>query len=184
MAEREAADRYGVIAAGLGLRVAGCSNEDWSLPTPCREWTVRDVLTHVLTVHRNTLALLDREVLAEEQLTGHMLTAWHDASGAMLAALRDPILATRVVSTPFGEMPFEDLASRMVCSDTLVHTWDVARATGQDERLDRRAVQVAWSWMEPAGDRLRASGAFGPAVPPPEGADTQTRLLCFLGRAV
>jgi hypothetical protein len=38
--------------------------------------------------------------------------------------------------------------------------------------------------MEPNGDALRASGAFGPAITPPDGADTQTKLLCFLGRAV
>ena len=38
--------------------------------------------------------------------------------------------------------------------------------------------------MQPAGETLRTSGAFGPAVEPPEGADTQTKLLCFLGRTV
>jgi uncharacterized protein (TIGR03086 family) len=184
MAEREVASRYRVIAMGLGARVAGCGDEDWGLATPCPQWTVRDVLTHVLTVHRNALALLDGVGAAQEQPEGDIVTTWNDASGAMHAALRDPVSATCVVSTPFGEMPFEDLASRMVCSDTLVHTWDVARATGQDEHLDDGAVEIAWSWMEPAGDRLRANGAFGPAVTPVEGANTQTRLLCFLGRAV
>ena len=84
--------------------------------------------------------------------------------------------------TPFGEMPFEDLASRVVCSDTLVHTWDLARATGQDERLDVAAMEFAWTWMEPAGARLRASGDFGPPVDPPPEADIRVRLLCFLGR--
>jgi hypothetical protein len=81
-----------------------------------------------------------------------------------------------MVSTRFGDKPSKDLASRMICSDTLVHAWDVARATRQDEQLDDRAVEIAWLWMEPASDRLRASGAFGPAVPPAEGADTQTQL--------
>jgi uncharacterized protein (TIGR03086 family) len=79
-------------------------------------------------------------------------------------------------------MPFEDLPSRVACSDALVHTWDIARATGQDEQLDGAAVEFAWTWMEPAGERLRASGDFGPAVEPPPGANLQTRLLCFLGR--
>jgi uncharacterized protein (TIGR03086 family) len=63
-----------------------------------------------------------------------------------------------------------------------VHTWDLARAADQDELLDAHAVEYAWTWMQVAGDGLRASGSFGPAVPPPAGADTQTRLLCFLGR--
>jgi len=86
------------------------------------------------------------------------------------------------VVTPFGDMPFEDLASRVVCSDTLVHTWDLARATGQDEQLDTAAVAFAWTWMKPAGERQRASGDFGPAVEQPAAPDTQARLLCFLGR--
>jgi hypothetical protein len=63
-------------------------------------------------------------------------------------------------------------------------SWDLARSTRQDEGLDRHAVEFAWTWMQVAGDNLRASGSFGPAVPPPDDADPQTRLLCFLGRDV
>jgi uncharacterized protein (TIGR03086 family) len=82
----------------------------------------------------------------------------------------------------FPEQPFDRLVGSLVCSDTLLHTWDLARATGQDERLDERAVAVAYEWLEPLDDALRRPGGFGEKVEAPPGADLQTRFLCFAGR--
>jgi uncharacterized protein (TIGR03086 family) len=182
VASAEVADRYARIAAGFTTRLERCSDEQWVSPTPCSEWTTGDIATHVIGVHRRILAMLEGGDVEGSADDIDLLALWREASDAMLAALRDRARATKVVVTPFGEMTFEDLASRVVCSDTLVHTWDLARATGQDERLDAAAVEFAWTWMEPAGDRLRASGDFAAAVEPPADADLQTRLLCFLGR--
>jgi uncharacterized protein (TIGR03086 family) len=181
MGSREVAARYTAIADGMTRRIDGCS--DWLASTPCPDWTVIGIVRHVVDVHRHTLSLLDgRETQPTPTEVAEVVDAWRGASVEMRAALEDQDRATRIVSPRFGDMPFEDLASRMVCSDTLVHTWDIARATGNDERLDAGAVGYAWLWMQKAGDNLRASGSFGPAVPPPPGADTQTVLLCFLGR--
>jgi uncharacterized protein (TIGR03086 family) len=182
VASAEVADRYERIAVGFTARLEGCTSEQWVSPTPCTEWTTADIATHVIGVHQQVLTLLDGGNVKTVGDGVDLLEAWRDASALMLAELRDRARATRVVVTPFGEMPFEALASRVVCSDTLVHTWDVARATGQDEHLDVAATEFAWTWMEPAGARLRASGDFGPAVDPPPEADIQVRLLCFLGR--
>jgi len=182
VAGAEVADRYGRIAAGFTARLEGCTAEQWGWPTPCTRWTTADIVTHVVGVHRLILTMLDGGDVEAVADGADLLAAWRDTSAFMFGVLRDRARATKVVVTPFGEMPFEDLASRVVCSDTLVHTWDLARATGQDERLDVPAVEFAWEWMEPAGERLRASGDFGPAVAPPADADLQARLLCFLGR--
>ena len=182
MREREVAARYSAIADAMTRRIDACL--DWSAPTPCPDWTVIDIVRHVVDVHRRALSLLDGgESAPITSNATEVVKAWRNASAAMRAALEDQDRATRIVSPRFGDMPFEDLASRMVCSDTLVHTWDIARATGQDEQLNTGAVDYAWKWMQDAGDNLRASGSFGPAVRPPPDADTQTLLLCFLGRA-
>jgi hypothetical protein len=84
----------------------------------------------------------------------------------------------------FAPMPFEDLVGRLLCIDTVVHTWDLARATDQGEALDPIAVTVAFDGIRPADAAIRGAGGFGPKIEPPEGADTQTRFLCFLGRPV
>jgi uncharacterized protein (TIGR03086 family) len=178
------AERYERIAAGFTARVLGCREEQWSWPTPCAEWTTTDIVEHVVDVHQRIQAMLDPNDVGAGVADVEVVTAWSDATGRIQRALREPSRASTVVVTPFGEMPFQDLASRVVCSDTLVHTWDLARATGQDEHLDARAVEFAWTWMEPAGERLRASGDFGRAVVPAADADAQTRLLSFLGREV
>jgi uncharacterized protein (TIGR03086 family) len=81
-------------------------------------------------------------------------------------------------------MAFSDLVGRMVCADTLVHTWDLARATGGDERLDPAALAHVAGFLYEAGDRLRVPGGYGPAIEPPAGADEQTAFISFTGRAV
>src|SRR5690242_1403439 len=81
-----------------------------------------------------------------------------------------------------GEQPFEDLAGTIMCSDTLIHTWDLARATGQDDRLDPEGVTAAHAFLTPNDDMLRGPGAFAAKIEPPADADAQTKLLCFVGR--
>lgn len=61
---------------------------------------------------------------------------WRSARTDLLAAHADPVRAKTTVSGMFGEQTFESLVGRLPCADTLVHTWDLARATGQDEQLD------------------------------------------------
>ncbi len=54
--------------------------------------------------------------------------------------------------------------------------------TGLDEHLDPDDVHEILVAMEPMDEMMRGSGAFGPKVEPPAGADEQIRLLAFMGR--
>jgi hypothetical protein len=63
-----------------------------------------------------------------------------------------------------------------------MHRWDLARATGQDETLDRDKCAVMLEGMLPMDEVLRQSGQYGPRVDVPDDADVQTRLLAFIGR--
>ena len=65
----------------------------------------------------------------------------------------------------------------------LIHTWDLARAAGLDERLDPTEVHRVFETMKPMDEKMRAPGAIGPKLEPPPGADEQTQLLAFMGRA-
>jgi uncharacterized protein (TIGR03086 family) len=181
----EIADRYETIADGFGDRVAGIPADGWRAPSPCEDWQARDIVAHVINVHRQALAGLDgskpRQVTADDDLP----PAWTAATAGVRGALRDPDRATRVISGgPFGEQPFEGLVGRVVCGDTLVHTWDLARSTGQDERLDADGVAQTAAFLLPLDDAIRRPGAFSPKIEPAPDADAQTRLLNFAGRAV
>jgi hypothetical protein len=66
--------------------------------------------------------------------------------------------------------------------DILIHTWDLARATGLDETLDAAEVHHLFVGMEPMDAVLRESGHYGTRVAVPPDADEQTKLIAFTGR--
>jgi hypothetical protein len=63
-----------------------------------------------------------------------------------------------------------------------MHTWDLSRATGQDDRLDPAFCAQLLGGMEQMEQVIRSSGQYGARVEVPSSADTQTRLLGFIGR--
>jgi hypothetical protein len=63
-----------------------------------------------------------------------------------------------------------------------MHTWDLARATGQDDALDPAVCSAMLAGMEPMEELMRGSGQYGARVEVPADADPQTRLLGFIGR--
>lgn len=96
--------------------------------------------------------------------------------------LADPERAALPVEGPFGPMPFEVLIGRFQCMDLLIHTWDVARATGGDENLDADAAAQALAGLLPMDEQIRSAAVFGPKKTPPPGAGPVVQLMCFCGR--
>jgi uncharacterized protein (TIGR03086 family) len=81
-----------------------------------------------------------------------------------------------------GRYTVEQAIATFCIGDVLVHTWDLARATGLDESLDAIEVHRMVEAMEPIDDLLRQSGQYGPGVEVAGDADEQTRLIAFTGR--
>ena len=79
-------------------------------------------------------------------------------------------------------MPLPEAIDRFYTSDVFMHTWDLARATGQDDALDAGMCDHLFRGMDPMAEMLYASGQYGPRVFVPEGSDAQTRLLGLIGR--
>ena len=87
-----------------------------------------------------------------------------------------------MVDYPLGKMyGRQALALRM--TDSVIHTWDLARATGQSETLDSDQLQrmIAGLGAMPE-EALRADGMFGPRIDVPADADDQSRFLGYVGR--
>ncbi|MCX5181312.1 hypothetical protein [Streptomyces sp. NBC_00268] len=70
-----------------------------------------------------------------------------------------------------GEVPLDRAVDRFYTADVFMHTWDLAQATGQEERLDPGRCAQLLDGMLPLDDVLRKSGQYGPRVEVPEGAD-------------
>ena len=178
----EIQSRYASVADGFTRRLRGVEPDQWGQPSPCAEWTARDVVTHVIDTHRRVLGTLGEE---EPEGAGDDLGAeWADVHRRLEAALADPERAGRTVGGLFGEQPFQLLVGRLLCADTLVHTWDLARATDQDEQLDADAVGRAFEFLTPIDEAIRRPGGFDAKIEPAPGADHQTEFLNFCGRAV
>jgi uncharacterized protein (TIGR03086 family) len=108
--------------------------------------------------------------------------AWDAATRALDEITGDSRALAEEVDGPAGRMPAGDLIDRFVTMDLLVHTWDLARAVGADERLDEEFVRSAYEVLKPMDAMIRQPRVFGPKLEPPPGADLQTEFLSFLGR--
>jgi uncharacterized protein (TIGR03086 family) len=178
----EVAGRYARVSEGFEVRIVGIPDDGWDAATPCTDWSVRDLVGHVISVHRHVIGGMAGD-LATPATDSDLVAAWRAATAEVGAALADPARAHEPVAGRFAPMPFEDLVGRLLCIDTVVHTWDLARATGQREVLDAAAVTTAFDGIRPADEAIRGAGGFGPKIEPRADADEQTQFLCFLGRS-
>jgi uncharacterized protein (TIGR03086 family) len=179
---QEVIDRLNRMVAGFDDRVLNTTADRWASPAPCEGWTATDVVAHVSGNLAGIAAALtgtDAEAFDPDDPVG----CWTSARGRVLAAVETADLATEIPG-PFGPMPAEQLIGRLVCTDVMVHTWDLARAVGGDERLNQDDVAQAYSGLKPMDAMIRQPGVFGPKIDPAEGDDLQTEFLKFLGRAV
>jgi uncharacterized protein (TIGR03086 family) len=186
----ETAARFETVAGAFTARVEGVSGDAWEQPAPCEGWVARDVVRHLVEwlpgpgfllgtfgVETNTIPSVDRDPAA----------AWATVRDAIQHALDDPVISTRVEDCgPPGRLSLEGAVDMTCTPDVLIHTWDLARATGQDDHLDpdevHRLLVAVEGLPSEADEAMRSSGHYGPRVAAADDADEQTRLLAFLGR--
>lgn len=177
-------EHYRRRAEGLTARVAAVPPDDprWSHTSPCEGWTARDVVGHVVDAHGIFFGLIDHSVPPGPKAADDPLGAWTHVRDAMVAALEDDAVASTEYDGMFGRMRWDESIDRFLSPDVLIHTWDLARALGLDDRLDPDEVRVVWDVVHTYGDAARSPQVFGPEVPAPPDADDQERLLAFTGR--
>jgi uncharacterized protein (TIGR03086 family) len=181
----EALDR---ARQGLAARLALVGDDQWGLPTPCTEWDVRALVTHVVSSCTLAPMLLRGMDLAEARAAftppeGDLRAAFAPAADAQAAAFAEPGALARTVRHPAGEIPGADYLGLRI-SDMAIHTWDLARAIGADEALDPELVALSYARMAPRAPFLGQSGFFGTGPSGEVGEDhpLQDRLLDLAGR--
>ena len=179
---QEVIARVTAIVTAFDQRVQAAPADSWGNASPCEGWTARDVVVHVgnnlLNVGSGLAGTQPRQIGADEDI----VAAWNEARDLLLGLLPTADLSTPLPG-PMGQMPAADMLGRLIASDVLVHTWDLARAVGGDEALDPGAVAGAYSGLKPMDAMIRRPGVFGARIDV-EGADLQTEFLSFLGRTV
>jgi uncharacterized protein (TIGR03086 family) len=170
------------VAAGFDQRLVSVGVDDWTLPTCCPEWTVTQLVEHAIGSQRFVPKALGASGAIDAD-GDDLVQVWKTALAAADQALGAPGALDEVVTLPFGEMPAREGLGFPI-GDLLVHTWDLARAIGADDRLDAEACALVYATLEPMDASIRAPGFFGPKLESEPHADSQDRLLAFVGRQV
>ncbi|MEU7576643.1 TIGR03086 family metal-binding protein [Streptomyces sp. NPDC041068] len=183
---RRTADQFAAL-------VATVEPERLGDPTPCSEFDVRALISHVLG---NTLAYA---IITEggplEQATGGAgeiadegwAAAYAAAAERLVAAgegLDDPALE-HVVDLGFAKMPLRGTLSAVVM-EIAAHSWDLRTALDSAIELapDVAEFSLAFARQAIAQDRRGGPVPFAPVRPAPEGADAYGQLAAWLGREV
>jgi uncharacterized protein (TIGR03086 family) len=179
----EISERYRRVAAQFTARVSAVPDGAWDNPAPCEGWVACDVVGHLAEwLPAFFFGRWDIEAPPIPPVDEDPAGAWGAVNGTIQAALDAPEIAGRKRDTPLGPSTFEETIDTICTGDVLVHTWDLARATGLDETLDREEVHRYLAGSEPYEGAMRESGHYGPRVEVPDDADEQTRLIAFTGR--
>lgn len=173
--------------------LAGVKQEQLSSATPCSEWTVRDLINHLISGAENARAALtghpeqikfgssDSSYSSENDIT--RLSAGYNlrVSEAIEAAAK-PGAMEFTMPGPAGDMTSgQFLAATFM--DQLIHSWDLAKASGQNARLDPDLTEMCYQMCVPGmADMGRNMGVVGPAVPVADSASTQDKLMAYMGR--
>lgn len=167
-------------------RVAAVKKDEWDAPTPCAEWSVRELVNHVVGEELWTVPLLRGKTIEEvgSQFDGDVLGAdplgrARVAADEAVAVVDEIVPGGGHVRLSYGE---EDMGEyvRQLCADHLIHGWDLAAATGGDTSMDPELVAEVGVWFAEREAMYRNAGVVGPR---PAGAgDPQSDLLAGFGR--
>ena len=178
----EISERYARLADAFAAKVATVPDDKWESPSPCPEWTARDVVRHVVTTQGMFLGFIGEELGDIPSVDDDPKGAWDAARAVVQRDLESPERARTEFDGMTGRSTFEAAVDRFLNMDLVVHGWDLARAAGLDDEIDPADVARVNETAKGFVEGMRSPRAFGPAVEPPSDADDQTKMLAFLGR--
>jgi uncharacterized protein (TIGR03086 family) len=175
-------------------RVHAVREDQWSAPTPCRDWTVADLVGHLAEENRWAAPLLhgldlesagkvvegSRKLPVHGGVGANLAEEWDEAAVESADAFSSDGALDRTVNLSRGATPARQYAAEMIF-DLVVHGWDLGRAIGYSEPLPADVVEDVYQFAQEFGD-LSGSGAFDKPVEVPDDASTIDKLIAFTGR--
>ncbi len=161
--------------------------DHWQQPTPCTEWSVRELVNHVVGEDLWTAPLVQGRTIEEvgDRFDGDLLA--DDPVARARAAADEAVLAVAdrlpqggTVHLSYGEEQLDEYVHQLA-ADHLVHAWDLAVATGTDPGFDAELVDAVADWYAEREELYRSAGVVG-ARGPQSGDDPLSRLIAAFGR--
>jgi uncharacterized protein (TIGR03086 family) len=189
------ADRRSTLVAAYenaAMIVAGIRAEELGDPTPCHNYDVAGLVDHLIEAGHRAAALGrgqvppagDRSSRVElSEAPGQLRRAAEEAAQAW----GDESQLSSMFTMPWGEEYSGATLVDMYLAELAAHAWDLARATGQLDRLDGSlpvpALIGARAMIKPEyRDAMGPGSPYGAEVSPPAGADEWERFVAFTGR--
>jgi uncharacterized protein (TIGR03086 family) len=162
--------------------------DQWGNATPCSEWSVRDLVNHIVNEDKWTVPLMQGSTIEEvgDRFDGDLLGddplgVWEMSKKEASNAVQAEGALDRTVNVSWGQIPSTEYISQLF-NDHVIHAWDLARGIGADDTLDEELVEVLYAGAKPREKEIATYGVFGTPVDVPEDADAQTKLLGIFGR--
>lgn len=188
-----------------GQTIAQVTPQQYGLPTPCHQMDVHHLMGHLLAVVKRVAHVGNGGSVIEvpEHIDGiaddGWSAAWTEAAHAVQVAFTDDAQLGRIFTLPWAQLPGAALLG-MYANELTVHTWDLARATGQQPQFDDAVVGFAHgvmqhalpaegrmasyeeAWAKMPGGRGDQEPPFLEAVPVPADVPMIDRLVAWNGR--
>lgn len=161
--------------------IAGVRPDQYDDKTPCEQWTVRDLLDHMIGVVAGLGSAASGQPPSPFILGPDPAAQFEAVAATTLDAWRGPGVLDTIVDGGAGPMPGHVLAGINLV-DTATHTWDLATATGQPSALPDDVATTALKTSRATISPEIRPGRFGPEVGAPDGAGPTEALVAFLGR--
>ena len=170
----------------MGDLIDRIAADQWTAPTPCTEWNVRDLVNHLVGMNLVFVAMFEESPMPErgaDRLGADPAGAYHRSAAALLAAAAGPGVLERSQATQVGVATgAERLQWRIV--DLLAHGWDLGQATGLVAELPDDLVEQALTFVRAQLPSQPRAGRFADPQPIRDNAPAIDRLAAFTGRPV
>lgn len=176
------------------VRVHAVREDLWAAPTGCTEWTVAQLVEHLIDEHRWAAPLMhgqdlesaakvvagSRSLPVDGGVGANLAQEWDEAAALSNEAFTAPGALDRHVELSRGTTPVRSYLEEMIF-DLAIHAWDLGRAIGYAEPLPDDLVTAVYSAVSAMGD-LSGTGMFAPPVDCPDDAPTIDKLVAATGR--
>lgn len=167
--------------------VAAARTDDYTLPTPCSDWSVEQLINHMigaLVMFRDVGVdgQADLALYARDLIDADAAGSFTAAGDAAVRAWSGEGQLDGAANLPFGEFPAA-FALQLPAMDMVVHGWDLATATDQHVDWNPELVTDTLAFCHASfTDPEFRGNDFAPPVEVPEDSDDIARLVAFLGR--
>lgn len=185
-------DQLGKALDATGQLVAAVGEGQWEAPTPCTEWNVRHLVSHLVVGNHLFAQVLEGDAPPLEEIRSRIGTdalgedpvaAYRAGVDAVVAAFSRPGALEQMVTVPVGTVP-GIVALHLRIVEALVHGWDLARAIGRQLEVDDQLVEQELAFTREKLDLPGNRRPFAPAQPVDDNASALDRLAALLGRTV